>query len=650
MNGVDYSQKFSRQNEIYRNDLDNSKRNYEEQVDNLKKTHESRVSTQSAEHKKQVDRLEKDYVSNIEGVDESQRKALLDKSGVYEKSLNDSRKEFNEERKDNLRSWNKKFDELKGTFNNNLTNTSESNTSIQKQLSKNYDDNIESVRKKAHGDLNTYIDNNKVVKKESDIQFRTEKNKIIADNQKRMADLSVRESEKRNALFNGGIKDVQEYREKQVTNYLDLKNQEEQNFKNQIAYTNDKIEKEIIQREDRSLAAQQADNRKQNKAFSEKIGELAENYNKDVREIQYRTRAEKISQSDENKAIKKRYDQNQSEQYQQKVDTHLNERQLVESKFQDKLKSTVDSYQSEIRESNIENGERMSELQAKMTESRRTEKFKDSMEKENLIHKSRVALKHEKDQSTETNADMLKQNNLKVQNLKQSFSRSLASVQEQSKQNFDDTKAEMLQDKKELSQRLHEQNSKQAVAIRQVYSDKMQKTIDGYEQKVNALELQNKMIIQNSNSMLRDVKRNTSAEIERQRKLSKEAMIAEVNTQKLMGKDKENSLLKKIDSMQTEFTKKMNEETLRNRNKNKDIQFELNQTITSEANRYQDIIDQNSKFFARELQRVQMASGAEKERIVQQYEERIEQLQNVYRDQTNEMKEFNKINNSTAES
>jgi len=84
------------------------------------------------------------------------------------------------------------------------------------------------------------------------------------------------------------------------------------------------------------------------------------------------------------------------------------------------------------------------------------------------------------------------------------------------------------------------------------------------------------------------------------------------------------------------------------RKKNKDIQFELNQKLNSEVKRYQEIVDQNNKFFARELQRLQLASSTERQRLVSQYEERIQQLQNVYRDQMNEREQYNKLNSANA--
>jgi phage host-nuclease inhibitor protein Gam len=70
----------------------------------------------------------------------------------------------------------------------------------------------------------------------------------------------------------------------------------------------------------------------------------------------------------------------------------------------------------------------------------------------------------------------------------------------------------------------------------------------------------------------------------------------------------------------------------------------MEQKLKSEADRYQDIIDQNNKFMAREFQRLKMASELEKQRLVTQYEEQIKQLKDVYKERTNEIKQYNELN------
>tara|TARA_Y100000748_G_C15441310_1_gene467281 strand:- start:636 stop:1097 length:462 start_codon:yes stop_codon:yes gene_type:complete len=149
---------------------------------------------------------------------------------------------------------------------------------------------------------------------------------------------------------------------------------------------------------------------------------------------------------------------------------------------------------------------------------------------------------------------------------------------------------------------------------------------------------------QNSNDTVKDIIRKTNFEIERQRKAAQESAANQVRLERAASKEKQNALQDKIRNLEANFTEKMNEQTLANRKKVKDIQFTMEQKLKSEADRYQDIIDQNNKFMAREFQRLKMASELEKQRLVTQYEEQIKQLKDVYKERTNEIKQYNELN------
>ena len=83
---------------------------------------------------------------------------------------------------------------------------------------------------------------------------------------------------------------------------------------------------------------------------------------------------------------------------------------------------------------------------------------------------------------------------------------------------------------------------------------------------------------------------------------------------------------------------------LENQSKLKSLSFKYDEEMSRQKDKYKDIIDQNKKFSDRELARVKLASTAEKDRIIVQYEEQIRQMKNLFERKETELNQFNKLN------
>jgi hypothetical protein len=646
MNGVDFSNKINRQNEIYRRNLSDQSKSHDAEVDNLKKTHEYRENKQKDVHGKSLLSLEDSHKNTTKRINEDQKKALLDKSSQYDEAVYKQKREFHNEKGENIRNWNKKFSELKDSFSKNLSDTKESDFKMRSQLDKNYKENIDNIRKTAGKDLNSFIETTKKGKKESDVQFRIEKNAIVNQNRKDKSALIQQEMDKRNFLERNAVKDVADQRELQSSRYIASKNAQEVDFKNLSKNLNDKIQTDIIEREDRLISQNTNENRKSNIAFSERFDDLARKYNKDVRNLEYRKRAEDISQGEASKQIQEKYKENMQAQVDLQRETQMNERLKVESSYSDRLRDTVSSYQDTLREGNIESGEKISRIEADLTAVNRKDKFSDRRARERMSHDHQVSMKFAAEKAAVKEADQDKNTNIQVRSLKENFNKSMEEARINSKESFEISKNAMLEDKRILEQRLHEQNSKQNSFIKEVYNEKISKQSEGYENRIKQLELQNEMLHANSNDAIRDMVRKTNLEVERQRKAAQISADTRVKAERTMGEEKQEALRSKIKNLEVNFAQKMNDQTLGSRKKVKDVQFEMTQKLASEATRYQDIIDQNNKFMSREFQRLQLASDTERQRLITQYEDKIQQLQRVYKEKTSEIQQFNQLNQS----
>ena len=644
MNGVDYANRINRQSEIYRKNIADSNKAHDAEVERLEKTHEHRETQQKEAYDKQLTSMEKSHTKANDRIRDEQRKALADSGKKYEEALNKYKSDFHQERSDNIKNWNKKFGELKDNFNKNIQDTEATNKNLRNQLESNYTENVKNIRETADKDLQAYMATRSKDKKETDFKFRMEKADIIRQNQKERSALMQEEQAKRNFMQKNAIKDVNDGRELATKRYLETKDIQAKNFQKMNDDLNNKIQTQIIQREDDIIARQTEDNRKQNVAFSDRFQELSESYNKDMRNLEYRKRAEAISQGEVNKEIQKNYKENLEAQVDRQRQTQMRERFDVEEKYSKRLDDTISSYQNTLRESNISTGEKIAKIEANASEENRKQRYKNKIASEKAEHDHQVALRYVEDKNASKEADARKSTNKKVESLKENFNKSMKEAQIQSKKTFEITRDAMLEDKRRLEKRLHEQNSKQNAFIKEVYHDKMNKLSAGYEKRIQQLELQNELLQQNLNDSVRDIIRKTNFEIERQRKGAQESAENRVMGERAISKEKQDALNDKIKSLESNFTAKMNEQTLMHRKKVKDVQFQLTQKLNSEVNRYKDIIDQNNKFMAREFQRLKLASDTERQRLITQYEDRIQQLQRVHKEKADEIEQFNQLN------
>lgn len=646
MNGVDYTSKLNRQREIYQKNLDDANRNHKEQVEHLKETHSQSNAQRSKAHRDAVLAKEKGFEKTITNMREKQADILKRKSRDYELTTQENIDKFHKERTKNRNEWNRKFSNLSKEFSQNLEQTEKSSKARENQMKANYDQSVKDVRAVANKDLNNFIETTNASKDATSNPHAVEKDQMRQEFNQKYNDLLQTEMDKRNFILSNAAQDSQANKETTEKNYIRSKNAQEKKFREMVDQQDKRIDTAITQREDRWNSNLQRSELDRNREFSKRYEELSQLYDKNVRDIQLKNRAEKLTRGERNKELEKNYRENLANQFQNQKETLLGERDKLTKTYDDRIDNIVSSYQENIRKDNITHMGQMSELQGRMVEDARKEKFQSDLDKERIIHDNTVRIRYVEDKNEERMKDMKRLNDQKITNLKKDFSKSMEQAQKSSKKNFEETKNEMIKEKREIAQRLHEQNSKQNAYLRETHSDKMEKLIMSYDKRIADLELQNKIILQNSNDTIRDVMRKTAIEIDRQREIAMKSAENEVRTERQLGKEKLVSLQKRIDKMQHAFNEKINEQTLRSRKKVKDIHFELSNKLVTESQRYQEIIDQNNKFFARELQRLQMATSNERERLITQYEDRITQLKKAYSQRMEEMKASVRVENA----
>lgn len=644
MSGVGVDNNLNRQKELYQRSIEDNRRNHKEELENLKNSHVTRTKKQSENHVKQIGKIEEDFSKTTDRIKNDQKRALVEKNDLYDRELAKNKNQFHEQKKENIRNWDKKFSELKTNFDSNMETVKKVDQDVRDSLSENYKSNVKEIRQTANKDLDLYLDSTKQAQKELNLKIQAEKNDLIKQNEKTKNALLQTEKKKRDFIERNAVKDSQDARELQTKRYIDGKNLAELKFEKMNNDVNGRISDEIITREDATRAKQVLENRQNNVKFSERYDDLSNQYNADVRKLAHKQRVEALADNEIKQQLDDNFKENMKNQVDLQKETLINERNNLDKKYAKILDRTVDSFQESIRNQNLVNSEKIIEMEGRLGHENRQNQFQNKLDQERFAHDHSVAMNFSEQRNSLTQSDMRKSSDLKVKSMKESFNKSLEKAQNQARKNFEVTRDSMLEDKKVLERRLHEQNSNQNAFIKGLYADKIEKLSQGYEKKIQALELQNKMLVQNSHDSLRDVIRGSNNEIERQRKGFEKAAQTRIESERALSKEREDALNDKIQHLEKNFTAKMNEQTLLGRQRLKDATFALEQKANQESSRYQDIISQNQKFMAREIQRLKIASDTDRQRLVTQYEDRIQQLQRVYNQKNEELKNYNELN------
>src|SRR5690554_3448656 len=127
MNGIDYSNKYTRDKENFAQKVSSTNKAAEERVKNVEETHKEIQAKQAENYSKSRAKLEKQIEDRIDVLSNEQRQALFDKNKEYSKRLAEEKSQFHEKTKAQLKDFNKRLDSLRSKTSDNLEQIEKSN-------------------------------------------------------------------------------------------------------------------------------------------------------------------------------------------------------------------------------------------------------------------------------------------------------------------------------------------------------------------------------------------------------------------------------------------------------------------------------------------------------------------------------------------
>ena len=649
MNGFDYTRKLDREREIYQKNIKDNNRGNKEHLEAMKASFDHKTESQEASHLKQKNQLEKNFNDRYDKLDTAQREGLLSKNQAYEKAIISNEDDFNDERRTNLKDFNSRFTELKTNFKRNQDQEFENNTTIQNSLKDNYNKRVGELRKNADNNLKTYQSNAIGDNKDVNEKMQIEKKELIANHEKDINILQKQEIEKRNLLKDRVLKDVTKIRENQQEETIANRAKAKANFKNLTGSTSDKIrllQNHMNEESNRMSDAQQKEIKKQNQGFSDRFTQQEKRYNRSLREGEIKHRSQGIGAGSINAEIQGKQDVLEKEATDRRIATILNERVVLQEENERTQSKATEIFQDSYKNIKLDNADNIEKLKQSMTAESTNERAKERNHRSDQEHDHAISLQY-KDKVNETK---IINNNTKsknaINNLKENYARSMDKAVSASQENFSIARSEMNAEKRTLQKRLHDENSENAAFLRKQSEIKIDKVTTGLEQKVNGLENKNRQIQQNFENKIKDIVQKTEEEIQRQQRAFKATSDSEIKLEREAGKSREKQLSDGMRMAQKNFDRKLNEQALLNSGKLNDTTFKYETKIKDQQTKYQGIIDTNQKFYDRENTRLTLSSDTERERLISQYESRMEKLQEVNRQKIKEMEKYSQMSMS----
>ena len=562
MSGIDNQKALVTQRNNYLKTIQDQSRSHKDRIDQLKQQHEHNVESQRNAYINDKQSMEKTFGDRYDKMQSGMRESLDEKSRKYNEETARQKEDFQTLSRNNIREFNQRYSDLEREFRKNLEETQQTNDGIQGQLRKSYDERVDSIRQDAQMDLKEYQRN--VLGQSKDIKDKliVEKQDLINAHQDENRRLLKSELQKRNLLKDSVVKDLAVMKENLQEERIRNRDIQRANFDRVISDSNAKVE----QIENKSKAEikrmqeiQTDEAKKQNQDFTKRFSEQETSYNKTLREMELNARRNSTGKGSiqfETNAERRKIEKQQLDN-QKKI--LINERNKVMADTAEKINKAQDKFVDELKENKVDYAVKLERQKWLMNNEFTKELVKDRLQKGELIQSFENKLEHEKAVANQQLLSEQEESKSKIDNLKKDFHKSLVDNRVNAEKNYTDLKFKNVEEKKLMARELNEQNSQQKAYLRKIFTDRMENLSRSYENRIDYLEAQNKVLRQNMEDTVGGLVRDTQSEIRRQQEEYEKIARSEVKAQQDIAEQKVKKLRDNLGRVHTNYNAKINE-------------------------------------------------------------------------------------------
>lgn len=646
MNGVDYTQRLNRQRELYQKEIADNNRAHRTVMDDMQEAKESQLKENADNfHAKKLE-LEKKFGDRYDELNKSQKEALSEKNKEYEQAINAEKKQFSELSRNRLKDWNKKISDIQNSYKYNLEDSKEMDEKIRDQIKTNADKRVKDVLAESEAKVKEYQSNALGSSKSVQEKLDAEKRQLSREHERDLNRVYRDEVEKRNVMKDRLSRDVANIRQarEEESERLQLKTRENIDKVNQDAALKlDKTAEQTRTAMEKINMKQKEEVRKQNLDLRNEMMKQTKQHHRDMEKLEMKHKAAGIGAGSLQSKLREDQRAEQESQKRLRSQNYLDQRERMTRNFEKAMDEARENFQDTYRDMSIKSADKLVTEKRELTDLNIKERLSDRRKFQRASNDHDLAMKFQQETSHDTLQSQRKLANKQIETLKKKFGESMDDALERSQLSMKSMKDEMNKEKRELSEKLHEQNAFQEKFLRAAHAEKIEKLTDKYEEKLQGMQNKNEELRSQMHNKIKEVIEQTTREMDRQRgELEKSAKIEKANLRSV-AEQQENELRKRIDEVHNNYTRKMDQDRLNNQSKVKELTFKYENQLKDERTKYQDIIDHNNRFFERELMRLKMSSDSERDRLITQYEGRIKQLQSAFQNKQRELEQFNQL-------
>ncbi len=646
MNGVDYTKQLAKDREYFRDSAQKTKAATDKLVSDTNDRADHVMQKQKETFIEDKAELENSYQKKLNHLQEKTAEAIDTVKTKKREELEKAKADFATDADTKRKDFAQRLSDIKSSYNKNLASQKEHSEDLAANKQKNYSRNIDELRASQEKQLQGYQKKLTGAGAGLKDEFRREKEQLVRDNEEHV-----------NYLNRQKFKDEAALKEKLNTNLQKTK--------------------EVAQAEKEQLR-KFADNRliTAERTFSDKATKLSSDYSKkhgDLAKVQQEealktNRAHQHHVEDMQRGFNKRLQEfkDQKERSdagatglgglmaEQTANKDVDVQKARVKDLQNKLEETRMTYHDRSQLEEREHYQTLKDEAAAATANLDKKTREMTEDKVTTIAKDRAKALQQLTNREQQNAistaayerqimQERTQANERLTNLKESFNKSMKTLEEQSRTNLEDVTKVANEDKAKFIKKANEAHTNELYGMKREFEKTMDSIVEGYEQRLGKYQKENETLKLTMDQKLQEVTAKKDRELETHHKMAEDRRIAEARSHQLILDQREHKLRSSINHLTATFKQKMDVMQANNDTKLKlltdDYESKLKELTVSKTKELAEK-DMNQSV---EVERLKQIYEDEKARLIYSYENQIHGLKVSHKDQMDQLKDIKRI-------
>ncbi len=646
MNGVDYTKQLSKDREFYTEANRKMKEATEKRIAETEKRAEYVNSKQRENFIEDKAELEQNYQRNLNHLKDKTQESIENSHDQSYNKLAEEREAFTQEANEKRREFDQRLDNIKQNYSKSFNAEKTRNEAMQNSMSEKHDKSISSLKDNSEKTLQDY--QARLTNEGSSLKdkYDRERQQLVDKQENTLSNFYQESAQKRADLrdrIDAELKRTKEVHAAEKDHDRQYSNDQMDSMNRKFQDRYQKMASDYGNKNESLRNSQREFEIRTNRDNEEALTNVRKQYNDQMRQIDLDKRRSATGSDEFNEVVKRQQGLSDKTTQENEIESTKNQMMEMQRAYELREKNNQIAFNDTLKEQSSEaialTGRKLNDANANkiLTVSHEREKA----EKEMSVRENQNRIDKEAYESLLMSERNKAKDSLKSQ--KESFNKSMTTMEEKHKASLQDVTKMSLQDKNDFIKRAEETRSKEMFELKRSFGKLMDATVQNYESRLANFQRDNDFLKLSMNQKIQNIVDQTERQLESQRKLFEDRRSADVKGQQILLDQREKQLKKDFSEMSLMYQKKIDKMMMENETKLKlitnDYESKLRETkaMTSKEIASKDTTHQI------ELNRLKEAYEAEKVRVVSAFESEIEAMKAGHEHQMTEMANFKRL-------